>query len=71
MPGSDGLSEPSRRRVDITITPGAVGVQDRRAVRAEGKIVDTESGDILATGASTFIAVPPNQLEQLKARYGM
>ena len=50
---------------------GWVVQQDRRAVRAEGKIVDTESGDILATGASTFIAVPPNQLEQLKARYGM
>jgi uncharacterized protein (TIGR00369 family) len=50
---------------------GWVVQQDRRAVRAEGRIIALGSGDVLATGESTFIAVPPDQLERLKARYGM
>ena len=50
---------------------GWVVQEDRRAVRAEGRIVDAATGATLATGESTFIAVPADQLEQLKARYGM
>ena len=50
---------------------GWVVQQDRRAVRAEGQVLDPTSGDVLATATSTFIAVPPAQLERLKARYGM
>jgi uncharacterized protein (TIGR00369 family) len=50
---------------------GWVVQHDRRAVRAEGRIIDAESGETLATGASTFIAVPAAQLDRLKARYGM
>ena len=50
---------------------GWVVQRDRRAVRAEGRLLDQATGDILATGASTFIAVPPAELERLQARYGM
>jgi uncharacterized protein (TIGR00369 family) len=50
---------------------GWVVQQDRRAVRAEGRVIDRGTGEVLATGQSTFIAVPEAQLEQLKARYGM
>jgi acyl-coenzyme A thioesterase PaaI-like protein len=50
---------------------GWVVQEDRRAVRAAGRVIDVRSGDTLATGESTFIAVPPKQLERLKARYGM
>jgi uncharacterized protein (TIGR00369 family) len=50
---------------------GWVVQQDRRAVRAEGRVIDVASGDVLATGESTFMAVPADQLERLKARYGM
>ena len=50
---------------------GRVVQQDRRAVRAEGRVLDQRTGEVLATGESTFIAVPADQLERLKARYGM
>ena len=50
---------------------GWVVQQDRRAMRAAGKVLDPATGEVLATGESTFIAVPPDQLERLKARYGM
>lgn len=50
---------------------GWVIQQDRRAVRAEGRVLDAETGEVLATGESTFIAVPADQLERLKARYGL
>lgn len=50
---------------------GWVVQQDRRAVRAEGRVLDGDSGEVLATGESTFMAVHPEQLERLKARYGM
>jgi acyl-coenzyme A thioesterase PaaI-like protein len=50
---------------------GWVVQQDRRAVRAEGRVLDRVTGNVLATGESTFIAVPDDQLERLKARYGM
>jgi uncharacterized protein (TIGR00369 family) len=50
---------------------GRVVQHDRRAVRAEGRVIDAASGEILATGESTFVAVPADQLERLKTRYGM
>ena len=50
---------------------GWVVQQDRRAIRAEGRVLDAKTGEVLATGASTFMAVPPEQLERLKARYGL
>ncbi len=50
---------------------GWVVQQDRRAARAEGRVLDAESGEVLATGESTFMAVPAAQLERLRARYGM
>ena len=50
---------------------GWVVQQDRRAVRAAAHVLDGETGAVMATGESTFIAVTENQLERLKARYGM
>lgn len=43
----------------------------RRLARAAGRILDAETREVLATAESTFVAVPPDQLERLKARYGM
>ena len=50
---------------------GWVVQQDPRAVRAEGRVVEGATGEVLATAESTFVAVPPAELERLKARYGM
>jgi uncharacterized protein (TIGR00369 family) len=50
---------------------GWVVQQDRRAMRAEGRVLDATTSEVLATGESTFMAVPPEQLERLKARYGI
>ena len=50
---------------------GWVVQQDRRAVRAVGRVLDAGSGEVLATGESLFMAVPTEQLERLKARYGL
>ena len=50
---------------------GWVVQQDRRAVRAAGRVVDPSTGEALATGESTFIALPASQLQRLKARYGL
>ena len=50
---------------------GWVVDESRRVHRAEGRIVDVDSADVLATGESTFVAVPPSEVERLKARYGM
>ncbi len=41
----------------------------RRTIRTEGRVLDAATGDVLATGEGTFMAVPPDQLEILKARY--
>jgi hypothetical protein len=41
----------------------------RRAIHASGRIVERETGDVLATADGVFIAVPPAQLAALKARY--
>jgi uncharacterized protein (TIGR00369 family) len=50
---------------------GWVVDESRRVHRAEGRVLDAMSGEVLATGESTFVAVPPNEVERLKARYGM
>jgi acyl-CoA hydrolase len=50
---------------------GWVVDENRRAHRAEGRVLDASTGEILATGESTFVAVPPEEVERLKARYGM
>lgn len=50
---------------------GWVVHEGRRAISAAGEVLDPASGDVLATAEGTFIAVPPNQLDRLKARYGM
>ena len=50
---------------------GTVVQLGRRAARAEGRVLDAATGKVLATGEATFVAVPPAQLERLKARYGM
>ena len=43
----------------------------RRAARTGGRVVDAASGEILATSEGTFIAVPEQQLQRLKSRYGL
>ena len=50
---------------------GWVVEEHRRAQRTAGKVLDPATGEILATAEGTFIAVPNEQLERLKARYGM
>jgi uncharacterized protein (TIGR00369 family) len=45
-------------------------VEDRRrTIRTEGRVLDAETGAVLATGEGTFMAAPPDQLDVLKARY--
>ena len=50
---------------------GWVVDENRRAHRAEGRILDAANGEVLASADSTFVAVPPGEVERLKARYGM
>lgn len=50
---------------------GRVLETNRRASRTEGKVLDAATGEVLATAEGTFMALPPDQLERLKARYGM
>ena len=50
---------------------GRVIEEGRRAAKATGQVVDAATGEVLATGESTFVAVPRDQLERLQARYGM
>lgn len=50
---------------------GRVVEMHRRASRTEGRILDTITGEVLATGEATFMALPEDQLARLKARYGM
>jgi uncharacterized protein (TIGR00369 family) len=50
---------------------GWVVDENRRAHRAEGRVIDATTQEVLASGESTFVAVPPNEVERLKARYGM
>jgi acyl-coenzyme A thioesterase PaaI-like protein len=50
---------------------GWVVDENRRAQRTGGHVLDAETGEVLATAEGTFIAVPPDEVERLKARYGM
>jgi uncharacterized protein (TIGR00369 family) len=50
---------------------GWVVDENRRAHRAEGRVLDGATGEVLASAESTFVAVPPGEVERLKARYGM
>jgi acyl-coenzyme A thioesterase PaaI-like protein len=50
---------------------GRVADANRRAFRTEGRITDGVTGDVLATADGTFMARPEDQVERLKARYGM
>lgn len=50
---------------------GWVVAEDRRAFRTEGRLLDAQGGEVLAVAEGTFLAVPPAELERLKARYGM
>lgn len=50
---------------------GWVVDEGRRAAKAGGRVLDIATGEVLATGESTFVAVPVAELERLKARYGM
>jgi hypothetical protein len=45
--------------------------ENRRAHRTAGQVLDAVTGAVLATGEATFMAVPPAEVERLKARYGM
>jgi uncharacterized protein (TIGR00369 family) len=50
---------------------GHVVEMNRRAARTAGRVLDPATGEELATAEGTFMALPPDQLERLKARYGM
>lgn len=50
---------------------GRVIEDHRRAVRTAGRVFDLETGAEYATAEGTFMALPADQLETLKARYGM
>jgi acyl-coenzyme A thioesterase PaaI-like protein len=41
----------------------------RRTFHTAGRVLDAVSGEVLATGEGVFMAVPPDQLAELKARY--
>ena len=48
---------------------GEVLSESRRIFRAGGRILDAESGEILATSEGTYLAAPPERLAELQARY--
>ena len=48
---------------------GWVTEDRRRTFRTAGRILDRETGEVLATGEGAFVAAPPDQLAALKARY--
>ena len=48
---------------------GEVTSESRRIFRTAARIVDGESGEILATGEGTYLAAPPERLAELQARY--
>jgi uncharacterized protein (TIGR00369 family) len=50
---------------------GWVVEENRRAQRTAGQVLDPATREVLATGDATFMAVPPAEVERLKARYGM
>ena len=48
---------------------GTVTGRTRRIFRTAGRILDAETGEVLATGEGTYVAAPPERLAELKARY--
>ena len=50
---------------------GRVVEDRRRAIRTAGRVFDPATGEDYATAEGTFMALPADQLERLKARYGM
>ena len=50
---------------------GQVVEMHRRACRTSGRVLDAATGEVLATAEGTFIGIPADQLDRLKARYGM
>lgn len=50
---------------------GRVVEDHRRAIRTAGRVFDPVSGEDYATAEGTFMALPADQLDRLKARYGM
>ena len=50
---------------------GRVVENHRRAVRTAGRVFDPVTGEEFATAEGTFMALPADQLDRLKARYGM
>lgn len=59
---------PTGRRVRAE---GRVVEDHRRAIRTAGRVFDPVTGKDYATGEGTFMALPADELERLKARYGM
>jgi acyl-coenzyme A thioesterase PaaI-like protein len=59
---------PTRRAIRAR---GWVVEEHRRACRTAGEVLDSATGEVLATAEGTFIAVPEAQRQRLKARYGM
>ena len=50
---------------------GRVVEEQPARARTAGAVLDAATGEVLATAEGTFIGVPNDQLERLKARYGM
>jgi acyl-coenzyme A thioesterase PaaI-like protein len=50
---------------------GWVMDENRRGHRTGGRVLDADTGEVLATADGMFIAVPPDEVKRLKARYGM
>jgi len=50
---------------------GWVVDENRRAHKTAGQVLDASTNEVLATGEATFMAVPPAEVERLKANYGM
>jgi acyl-CoA thioesterase FadM len=42
----------------------------RRVIRAEGRILDPATGQLLATAEATYVAAPDDRKQELKERYG-
>jgi uncharacterized protein (TIGR00369 family) len=42
----------------------------RRLITTEGRIVDTGTGQVLATAEATYVAAPDERKQELKQRYG-
>lgn len=48
---------------------GEVTETSRRLFRTAGRILDAETGEVLVTSEGTYVAAPPEQLADLRARY--